>query len=301
LRSPVRGDRLIRYDGGMTASALRVCSFESRRSVEMRSLIERQGAIATVAPSMREVPLESNTGAFEFVESLLNGRIDIVVFLTGVGARTLLETIEPRFGRERFFDALRKVTVAVRGPKPVAVLREWNVPIAIRAAEPNTWHELVNALEAGVTLGGKRIAIQEYGRPVDALYRALSDRGAIVEPVPVYRWMLPEETGPLEGAIGDTIAGRFDVLLFTSAHQLDCVLEFADSIGQKSEWLTAARACVIGSIGPTASETIRESGLPVDVEASPTKMGQLVRAAIEAAPTILAEIKSSRCTRERGA
>ncbi|HUE16971.1 MAG TPA: uroporphyrinogen-III synthase [Planctomycetaceae bacterium] len=254
----------------------------------MRSLIERQGAVATVVPSMREVPLESNPLVFAFAETLLGGRVDVVVFLTGIGARMLLEVAETRFDREALLAALRRVTVAVRGPKPVAVLREWNVPVAIRAAEPNTWHELVSALEAAGAIAGKRIAIQEYGRPSTELYRELSRLGAVVEAVPVYRWILPEDTAPLRTAVRETIEGRFDLLLFTSAHQLDCVLEVAEAAGEKEAWLQAARSCVIASIGPTASEALRDSGLPVDVEARPTRMGHLVRAAIEAAPAILA-------------
>ena len=39
----------------------------------------------------------------------------------------------------------------------------------------------------------------------------------------------------------------------------------------------------VASIGPTASEKLREVGLPVHVEASPPKMGPLVRAAIQEA------------------
>ncbi len=98
---------------------------------------------------------------------------------------------------------------------------------------------------------------------------------------------MPEDVTPLRAAIDDTIAGNFDILVFTSAHQVDSVLEVADGDGKKEAWLTAARRCEIASIGPTASETLRDSGLPVDVEANPTRMGQLVRAAIEAAPAIL--------------
>jgi len=272
----------------LALAPLRVCSFESRRSDEMRSLIERHGAVATVVPSMREAPLESNSAVFAFAESLLAGRVDVVVFLTGVGARMLLEVAQTRFERDSLLEVLRRVTVAARGPKPVAVLREWDVPIAIRAVEPNTWRELISALDAAGAIVGKRIAVQEYGRPNVEFYQELRRRGAEVEPVPVYRWMLPEDTAPLRAAIRATTEGRFDVLLFTSAHQLDCVLEVAEQAGEKDAWLAAARACEIASIGPTASETIRDAGLPVDVEAVPTRMGQLVRAAIEAAPGILA-------------
>ena len=44
-------------------AGLRVLSLESRRAAEMAKLIENYGGRAIVAPSMREVPLESNTEA----------------------------------------------------------------------------------------------------------------------------------------------------------------------------------------------------------------------------------------------
>ncbi len=82
----------------------------------------------------------------------------------------LVEVAETRFDRDALLDAMRRTTVAVRGPKPVAVLREWSVPIAIRAAEPNTWRELVEALASAGAIDGKRIAVQEYGRANSELY-----------------------------------------------------------------------------------------------------------------------------------
>jgi uroporphyrinogen-III synthase len=254
----------------------------------MRSLIERQGAAATVVPSMREVPLESNSPVFAFAEALLAEKIDVVVFLTGVGARALLEAAATRFDREAVLAALRRVTVAVRGPKPSAVLREWQVPIAIRAEEPNTWRELLAAMAAADAVAFKRIAVQEYGRPSPEFVHELTQRGATVEQVPIYTWALPEDVEPLRSAIRETVAGQFDVLLFTSANQLDSVLEVAASLGQADVWLIAARRCVIGSIGPTASDAIRARLLPVDVEAVPTRMGQLVAQTLEAAPKLLA-------------
>jgi uroporphyrinogen-III synthase len=254
----------------------------------MRSLIERQGAAATVVPSMREVPLESNALVFAFAESLLAGTYDVVIFLTGVGARAMLDAAATRFDREALLAALGHVTIVVRGPKPAAVLREWRVPVAIRAAEPNTWRELLAALESAGAIDGKLIGVQEYGRPSTEFVQELARRGATVEQVPVYRWALPEDVEPLRQAVRDTIARQFDVLLFTSAHQLECVLEVAESLGQSDTWRAAASRCVIGSIGPTASETIREHGLPVDVEAVPTRMGQLVVQTLAAAPALLA-------------
>jgi uroporphyrinogen-III synthase len=272
---------------------LRVCSFESRRRDEMRQLLERFGAVATVAPSMREVPLEQNQAAFDFAEQLLAGEIDDVICLTGVGTRALLELICTRYDRQSVLHALDRCVVIVRGPKPVVVLREWNVRIDHRAPEPNTWRELVEMLDAAhVPLAGRRVAVQEYGKPNPELCDALRQRGVEVLTVPVYRWMLPEDTAPLEAAVRETLAGAFDVLMFTSAFQLTSVLEVAERLGVREAWIEASNRCVVASIGPTASETLREAGVVPDLEPSHPKMGHLVKETCEAASELLAAKRS---------
>ncbi len=188
--------------------------------------------------------------------------------------------LETRYSRESVFAAWEKCVIVVRGPKPLAVMREWKVRVDHRVPEPNTWHELLATLTDNLDLAGKTVAVQEYGEPNPELYEELKRRGAKVLPVPVYRWAFPEDTGPLFAAIEATIAGEFDVLMLTSAHQVANVLEAAEQLGKKDQWMQAARNCGIASIGPTASEKLRSVGLPVHVEASPPKMGQLVRIAV---------------------
>jgi uroporphyrinogen-III synthase len=270
-------------------SDLRIGAFESRKGSELRGLLERQGMTSvTVAPSMREVPLEQNPEALAFAGRLFAETIDVMILLTGVGTRALAEVIESKHDREAFLSALQKCTIIVRGPKPAAVLREWKVRIDHQVPEPNTWRDLVALLDAKVPVAGKRVAVQEYGQPNPELYAALEERGAETIRVPVYRWALPEDTGPLREAVRTTIAGGFDVLLFTSAQQLRNVLTVAESEGVLDEWLAAAARCVIASIGPTASETIREEGLPVDIEPEHPKMGHLVQAVARDALAVLA-------------
>jgi uroporphyrinogen-III synthase len=266
---------------------LRVCSFESRRSDEMKSLIERHGGSPTVAPSMREIPLGDNPEALSFAAQLLAGRIDVVVFMTGVGAQALLDVVETKHDRREFFGALERCRVVVRGPKPTAILRQWGVRIDQRAPEPNTWRELLATIDGELALAGKTVAVQEYGIPNEDLYRELRQRGASVVPVPVYRWALPEDVGPLAAAIRSTIAGQFDVLMFTSAQQLHNLLAVAEAESLREQWIAAAGRVVVASIGPTATEALQEAGLQVDVEASPPKMGQLVRDAMLRGPKIL--------------
>ena len=274
-------------------AGLRVCSFESRKGAEMRGLIERLGGIATVAPSMREIPLEQNPDAFAFAERLFAGKVDIVILLTGVGTRALADAVASRFDRAAFLDALQKCSIIVRGPKPASVLREWKIKFEFQVPEPNTWRDLLALVDARIPLSGKTVAVQEYGQPNPELYAGLTTRGAEVVRVPVYRWALPEETGPLLAAIRATIAGEIDVLMFTSAHQLHNVLAAAEAEGVRDAWLAAARKCVVASIGPTASETLELAGLPVDLQPEHPKMGHLVVESARDARRILQAGRSS--------
>ena len=70
-----------------------VAAFESRLAGDMARLIERHGGRAFVAASMREVPLDDNREALAFGDDLLRGRFDLIIFLTGVGARTLIDVL----------------------------------------------------------------------------------------------------------------------------------------------------------------------------------------------------------------
>jgi len=245
----------------------------------MARLIEKSGGIPTIAPSMREIPLSDNSAAFQFAEELLAGQVDLVVFMTGVGATALIEALATQELDGPVLQKLQTVPTAARGPKPVAALSKLGVKVTIRAPEPNTWQDLAAELERQQTpLNKSTVAVQEYGEASTDFYHWLTEQGADVLPVPVYKWELPEDLTPLQDAIRKTIAGEFDILLWTSAQQINHVLDVADQMGLRDIWLTEARRrCVIGSIGPTASERLRGLGLPADLEPSHPKMAHLIR------------------------
>ncbi|MEZ6057736.1 MAG: uroporphyrinogen-III synthase [Planctomycetaceae bacterium] len=273
---------------------LRVCSFESRRRDEMESLLRRQGADCFSAPSMQEVPLDDQQVLRDFHRCLIarNPKIDGMIFLTGVGATALFEVMASLHPKEEFVAALNECLIVVRGPKPIPVLKEWGVRIDLRAPEPNTWREVLSTLDAAESsCAGKLWAIQEYGKPSQELADGLRERGAEVLSVPVYRWKLPDDLAPLRAAIQRTIAGDFDMLLFTTAQQLEHILVVSAEMECREKWLAAAGRCVIASIGPTTSIAIQEHGLTVSMEPSHAKMGQLVVEACRQAPELLSAIR----------
>lgn len=270
----------------MAFDGLRVLSLESRRAVEIEKLIRSQGGVPVVAPSMREVPLEENPEAFDFAARLMKpgGDFDMVIFLTGVGARLLDQILLTRYPPHTFQEALRRVTVVVRGPKPAAVMREWNVPVTVTVPEPNTWREVLKALEGRPE---SRIAVQEFGRTSQELGDALRGRGAQVTLVPVYQWVLPADTAPLREAARKLAAGAFDVLLLTSSAQIEHLLRIAEEEGIGEQVRAALGRIVVASVGPSTSATLRELGIQPDFEPSHPKMGFLVNEAGARAKKIL--------------
>lgn len=260
-------------------SERRVLALESRRGAEMAKLIAAYKGRPTVVPSMREVPIESNEEALEFVSALMRGAFDMVIFLTGVGTRALVEVAETVTSREQFAAALGRVAVVARGPKPLAVLRQIGVPVALTAPEPNTWRELLAALDeraAGLPLRGRRVAVQEYGESNPELLAGLAERGAEVMGVSLYRWALPEDIGPLREAIAAVVRSEFDVILFTTATQVDHLFQLAAGMDLEAPLRHALEQVVVASIGPTTSDALRSRGLVPDLEPSHPKMGILV-------------------------
>jgi len=268
----------------MPFDGLRVVSFESRRATEMGELIRRQGGDPFVAPSMRERPIENNSEAFDFAERLFRGEFDLMIFLTGVGTRALDKVLASRYPAGKFAEALRKITVAARGPKPLAALREMQVPVTVTAPEPNTWRELMAALERRTE---RKIAVQEYGKSNSELLDGLRSRGAEVTPVRVYQWDLPEDTTPLREAVHRIAEGRADVAMFTTSIQLPHLFRVATAERLTEPLQQALRRMVIASIGPSTTETLEEFGLAPDVTPSHPKMGFLVKETAEQAGAIL--------------
>jgi uroporphyrinogen-III synthase len=262
----------------MSFAGKRVLCFESRRATETAELIRRNGGEPAVAPSMREVPLERNEEAFQFADRLLAGAYDMAIFLTGVGTRQLVKVLSTRHPQESIIEALRKIAIVARGPKPSAALRELGVPVHVNAPEPNTWRELMQAIEGRPE---RRIAIQEYGRSNEELIAALAAKGAEVTRVPVYAYELPEDLGPLREAVTGLARKDFDVTLFTTSQQVVHLMQIAREMNLEDQARQGIRGTMIASIGPTTTEMLAEYGLKPDLEPSHPKLGILVKEAAE--------------------
>lgn len=253
----------------------------------MTRLIEHYGGQPLVAPALREIPIQDNPAALRFGARLIDGSVDILILMTGIGTTTLFEILRSRHPMSSIMAGLKQTATVARGPKPVAALKPLGVTPTLTVPEPNTWVEVVSTLDEYRPVKGLRVAVQEYGTSNLELLEALRQRGAEVFPVPIYRWALPEDTGPLKQVLGEIIAGNVQVMLVTNAAQIDHVMQLLEQEGTTAQFKEACRKMVIASIGPTASERLRHYDLSIDFEPLHSKMGVLVKETSEQAHALL--------------
>src|SRR5579884_1587578 len=109
-----------------------VALLEARRASELAELVKTYGGVPLHAPALREEPIADLDGVACFLDVIAAGPLDLFIFQTGVGARSLLAAADALGRRQELLAALAKTTVALRGPKPAAVLREAGVRIDVR-------------------------------------------------------------------------------------------------------------------------------------------------------------------------
>jgi uroporphyrinogen-III synthase len=257
-------------------NGLRVALLESRLSGELSEIVRRFGGVPYAVPALREVPRPERIPPF--IDALVAGRFSVVIFLTGVGAATLLKEAERLGCLAGALAALRTATVACRGPKPLAVLRRYDVPVHVKPIEPYTTSELLEAL-SGVEIDGKGVALLHYGEPNQALADALKARGAHLDECTLYEWLLPEDQAPLTGLIQDVIDERVDAVAFTSQVQCRHLFEVAASAGRSDDLARVLNDhTIVAVIGPVCATALRANGITPDVIPAHPKMGSLIAA-----------------------
>jgi len=261
-----------------TLGGARVALLEARMSKELADLVERFGGRPYCVPSVREARLPPLEHVAAFIAALCAGRFSAVVFLTGVGVAALLREADSEGHLTETLNALRKTTTVCRGPKPAAVLRRHDVPIGLSAAEPFTTTELLDALLA-IDLDGKEVALVHYGERNSALADALEARGAALEELCLYEWVMPDDVKPLRTLVRDLIDGRVDAVAFTSQVQCRHLFQVAADLGKSEDLVDALSSrVVVAAIGPVCAAALKALGVTPRVLPAHPKMGPMIAA-----------------------
>ena len=254
----------------------RVALLEARMTAEASDLVRRFGGVPYAVPALREEPRPDEVPPF--LDMLSARRFSLVIFLTGVGVTTLLRESE-RLGRlEEAVAALRATTIACRGSKPIAALKRYGITAQISAPEPYTTDELLGALNP-IELRHTSVGIVHYGERHPGLADALRLRGADIEELCPYVWLMPTDTRPLEVLARDLIDERIDAIAFTSQVQWRHLFRVATDIGCSGELVeTLNRHTIVAAVGPVCAAALRANGVTPDVLPAHPKLGSLITA-----------------------
>jgi uroporphyrinogen-III synthase len=254
-----------------------VAILEHRFTKEFSTLFERLGATVYACPLLMEKPVENREELQDFVRQVIAGSFDMMIFLTGVGARFLVAEADSMGVKENFLKALGNLVVVVRGPKPVNALRQLSVRIDVIPENPTT-EGVIEALR-NRDLQAKRVGVQLYGTPNPQLVSALEAKGAAVTPVQVYAYGTASDLTAVSALIGRILDGQVRVVAFTSAPQVRLLFEFAAQMNMVDPLEQALRTrVIIASIGEVTSRALAERNLTPAIVPAQSKMGALVQA-----------------------
>jgi uroporphyrinogen-III synthase len=254
----------------------------ARRADELGALLARRGAVVVHGPAIQLVQQSDDVELLMATRAVVEGPIDIAVASTGVGFRGWLEAAEGWGLGEALINRLRGAVLLARGPKARGAIRAAGLADSW-SPESESVAELQDYL-LSADLTGLRIAVQLHGEPLPDFVAALTRAGAEVVAVPVYRWALPTDLGPLDRLLELTVTGGLEALTFTSAPAAVVLLERATQLGAGEELMRRLRADVLAvCVGPITAKPLAERGVPI-VQPARARLGSMVRELTDALP-----------------
>jgi uroporphyrinogen-III synthase len=233
----------------------------------LTQLLERQGATVLSCPLLRET-VEDSGAAARFMQLCESGAADYVVFFTGVGVDFLMRAAPtPR--------SLDRSIVLARGPKAVNALRRAGARMDLVAESPTT--EGIIATLSTCELSGKSVLVQLYGQENPELTRALTERGARVTGISLYRYTPASDEHEVASLIEQIVEGRVDAITFTTGSQIQFLLAAAERHGMAPALRDRLRSdVVIVAVGAVTARTIEDAGFRVTIMPDDPKMGPMV-------------------------
>ena len=260
-----------------------------RRWEEQASLLRKRGLDVLHGPTMRTVDLAGDERLRAVTSALIADPPDWLIATTGMGMRAWFEAAEGWGLRDRLLAALRSrpTSIVARGAKATSAVRQAGLDVTWRAPNESMAEVLdhLRSLPASSSspLSSATLAVQLFDpddHPSTAALRALA---AEVVEIPVYRWLLPEDTGPAEALVRAAVAGELAAVTFTSQPAVRFLFSIAERVGLRE---ALVGACNDGTvlpvcIGPVCAEAGAEVGLTSMVWPEPFRLPPMVRLVAE--------------------
>lgn len=247
-----------------------------RRWEAQADLLENLGAEIIHGPTLRTVDLSRD-------ETLRQASLDIIavppdwlVASTGMGMTMWLEAADSWELGGPLRETLRGARAVARGAKAWSALRRQGIEVAWKAPS-ETMEEVIEFLSAE-GIGSARVALQLFEPGGHPSTTALAARCRELVEVPVYRWLMPEDTGPATRLVEAICAGRVDAVTFTSQPAVHHLFRIAEGVGLAEHLRDACNTTVLPvCVGPVCAEAAREEGITRPVWPDPPRLAAMIR------------------------
>ncbi len=236
------------------------------QAVELVRELEALGAEVVAAPTIRIARLVDLTALRAALTR--DPPYDWIVFTSQNAVHAVCDQLPEWDLAPR--DVARAAVAAIGPATAEALVRHGVVPDLV----PDRFvaEAVVTSLAARGDVRGKTILLPRAREARDALPDGLRVLGAVVDVIPVYQTIC--ETGDGSGLAAELLAGRIDLVTFTSS---STVRGFVDLVGRPA---AASGRFAAAVIGPVTAGTARELGITVAIEALDYTVPGLVAAIV---------------------
>ena len=248
-----------------------------RRADAQLDVLRRRGADVLHGCTMKTLDLTRDERLLEVSRGLVDQPPDTLVLETGMGLTMWLEAMDELGVGADLRSVLAGIEVIARGPKATSAARRAGLEVAWSA--PNEQFAEI-ASHVADTGGRRRIALQLDGTDEEVLVAPLAATCDEVVAIPVYRWSLPDDTGPARMLVEATCAEVLGAVTFTTKQAAVHLVEIAAAMGRRDELVAALDGdrVVPVSVGPVCSATMRMLGMSGLVEPERARLVAMVDA-----------------------
>lgn len=251
-----------------------------RRAEEQAELLRRRGAEVVVAPTVHTVDLTDDADLRARTEAVVAHPPAWLVATTGFGMRLWFEAADGWGLGEALVAALGQSRVVARGPKAQSACRQRGLDVVWRAPG-ESMAEVVAWLRDQDGIGGSDVLVQLFDPEDHPSTAELEAVAGSVLAVPVYRWRLSDDLGPVQDLVGRIADHRVDAVTFTSQPAVRFLLEVARAEGREAEVVSAFDdgAVVAVCVGPVCAAALEEAGVHTSVWPEPFRLVPMVKVA----------------------
>jgi uroporphyrinogen-III synthase len=254
------------YDLEKKFIGLHIALPESRQLDVLATLFEKRGASLLRCPLVAIID-SPNTPLIEaWLKAFIVSPPDLFIVLTGEGIKRLSGFAERAEMLEAWSEALAKVHILARGPKPNRALKELHLKADELAMEPTT-DGIIKSLD-NKDLINIKINVQLYGEdPNDKLQNYLKSRNVDYKTVAPYVYASDIQTKSVIELIENLAAKNIDMICFTSKAQYDRLETVAKQFDLESLLKIGLKQTQIIAVGPVVAGQLISQGY--DIAAMP--------------------------------